>query len=642
MCGISGGWWTNPTQQLEQQIQQTLDRMTHRGPNDNGYELIPCGDATVVFGHTRLSIIDLSSGGHQPMLCDDGRYAMVFNGEIYNYVELKAELEGYGVQFKSQSDSEVLLQSFVYWGKDCLTRLEGMFAFVVYDKQEQTLFCARDPFGIKPFYYRLEKDSFAYASELPSLLALCDGAPKPNLQRAYDYLVYGEYDSNDETFIDGVKRLKPAQYITMKVGDTASAQIHTWWRAEDIKPGNLSYEDAVGKVRETFLDGVRLQLRSDVPLGVALSGGIDSSATVCAMRKVAPDADIHTFSYVAEDNHLSEENWIDRVNAFVGAKPNKVVAKGHELAEDLDKMIAAQGEPFSSTSIYAQYRVFGLAKSAGITVTLDGQGADELLAGYEGYPGQRMKSLIERGHFVGAASFLNQWRKWPNRSAKQGIAYLGQAMLPDSIYNYLRRKSGRGASPKWLDVNMMRSEGVQTIENRIKPDNHSRGSRVTGYLKYTLSRRNLPALLRHADRNAMAFSIESRVPFLTLRLAELLLSLPEEYLISPKGETKSIFRAAMRGVVPDDVLDRKDKIGFATPERDWLMQMKDTVRQWLMEAESVPFLNNDAILEAFDAIMATEKAFSWQVWRWVNYCRWYRMFIENGCVDLPKQGQITV
>lgn len=629
MCGISGGWWTRPSDQLEKKIQASLDKMEHRGPDDNGYVLLPCDSETVVFGHTRLSIIDLSSGGHQPMLTPDSRYTMVFNGEIYNYLELRGELQEKGIEFTTQSDSEVLLQAFIHWGKECLQRLDGMFAFIVFDTQDKTLFCARDPFGIKPLFYRAEKDCFVYSSELPSLLALCEEVAQPNLQRAYDYLVYGEYDSNSDTFIDGVKQLRPAQYMTMKVGDTSSINVSTWWRAEDVPLSNMTYEQAVTEVRTAFLDSVRLQLRSDVPLGVALSGGIDSSSTVCAMRKVAPEADIHTFSFVAEDSDLSEEKWVDRVNAFIGGKPNKVVATGHELANDLDKMIKVQGEPFGSTSIYAQYRVFCLAKAAGITVTLDGQGADELLAGYDGYPGQRLKSLLDNGQVIGAVKFLNNWRKWPNRSLKQGLAYLGQVLLPDFVYSSFRQLSGKGAKPAWLNMANLIQQGVVAKENRIKPSASIKGRRVTSYLKYTLSRRNLPALLRHADRNAMAFSIESRVPFLTLRFAELLLSLPEPFLISDKGETKHVFRDAMRGIVPDDVLDRRDKLGFSTPEKDWLMGMKETVRRWLNESENIPFINTDIMLQEFDQIIAGEKDFSWQVWRWVNYCRWYKLFIER-------------
>lgn len=629
MCGITGGWWAKPTDGLQTQVQRSLDKIAHRGPNDNGFDAITAEKATLVLGHTRLSIIDLSSAGHQPMHSNDGRHSLIFNGEIYNYIELREELKVAGIEFTSKSDTEVLLQAWRHWGSDCLRKLNGIFAFVVFDRQTQQLFCARDPFGVKPFFYRVEQEYFCFASELPALLAFDDIKPKPNLQRAYDYLVYGEYDSTDDTFVDGIKQLKPAQMLSMTVGDSQSLTLSTWWSAEDILPSKLSYNEAVAQVKSQFLKSVKLQLRSDVPLGVALSGGIDSSAVVCAMRTIAPEAKIHTFSYIAQDNHLSEESWVDRVNQYVGAESHKVVATAQDLALDLDEMIKTQGEPFGSTSIYAQYRVFQLAKSAGITVTLDGQGADELLAGYEGFPGQRLQSLVEKGRFVSAYQFAKNWSCWPNRSLKQGIGLMAQAMLPDSVYYYMRDKSGRGAKPAWLNINYLQGEGVVCTENRVRPPNGKAGARVQAYLQYSLSKRNLPALLRHADRNSMHFAIESRVPFLSLDLAELLLALPEKYLISNEGETKSIFRSAMRGIVPDDVLDRKDKVGFATPERDWLISMKDTVRQWLVDGMHIPLFNGDALLAEFDQIMAGKKQFSWQVWRWVNYCRWYQLFIKQ-------------
>jgi asparagine synthase (glutamine-hydrolysing) len=290
-------------------------------------------------------------------------------------------------------------------------------------------------------------------------------------------------------------------------------------------------------------------------------------------------------------------------------------------------MIRAQGEPFGSTSIYAQYRVFQLAKENGITVTLDGQGADEMLAGYSGYSGQRLRSLVETGHLLAASRFARAWAQWPGRSLSMAGKTLVGQLSQGALYQMLRTLHAGKSNPSWLNVATLHEQGVNTSFPRIQPTYTARGRRVVAALALALQQRGLPALLRHGDRNSMRFSVESRVPFLTLDMVDLLFSMPENYLISPQGETKSVFRAAMRGIVPDEVLDRRDKIGFATPEQDWLLSMAPTVRQWLQADLNLPFFNQAKILQEFDGIVAGKKPFSWQVWRWVNFCRWYSLFL---------------
>ncbi|MFC5695805.1 asparagine synthase (glutamine-hydrolyzing) [Pseudomonas sp. GCM10022186] len=625
MCGIVGGYWKGAEQGVEGRLDVALLRMHHRGPDDKGFELNNASNGIVALGHTRLSIIDLSSAGHQPMYSGDGRYAIVFNGEIYNYRELREELRTTGVQFHSDSDTEVLLQAWVAWGERCLARLQGMFAFVIHDRHAETLTCVRDAFGIKPFFYTWSPGRFAFASELPALLALLPNKPKIDWQRSYDYLVNADYDSQARTFIEGTYHLPPAHKMVLDLKSGMLAEPAPWWRPSPVQTSSLTFAQATEAVREQFLDNVRLHLRSDVPLGAALSGGIDSSAVVCAMRHVDPESPIHTFSFIADGSPLSEEYWVDQINAHVGATPHKFVATGGELIRDLDDMIRVQGEPFGSTSIYAQYRVFQKAKESGITVTLDGQGADELLAGYTGYPGLRLLSLLEGGQFGEAMRFARKWSQWPGRQQRHAWMHLMQLVMPDSVYDVAKGSIGKSNAPGWLNVDVLRESGVNLREARhgIRPD--GRGRRVIERLLSSLRHRGLPELLRHADRNSMRFSVESRVPFLTLPMAELLLGLPEHYLISPAGETKSVFRAAMRGIVPDHVLDRKDKIGFATPEKEWLTSVAPTIREWLRSSAEIPFLQHVRLLEGFDEMMAGRRPFSWQVWRWINYCKWYEM-----------------
>lgn len=628
MCGITGGWWPGRPAQLDERLSQALAAMHRRGPDDHGYELYTSQGGVTALGHTRLSIIDLSAAGHQPMQSQDKAVSIVFNGEIYNYRELRTELEPLGHRFVSGSDTEVLLAAWRQWGRACLPRLVGMFAFVVFDSARGTLTCVRDAFGIKPFFYTREQGSFLFASEVGAIKALKQERVQLDWQRAYDYLVHADYDSGAHSFLDGVLHLLPGHLVELDLTSGALGEPQRWWTPCIEERSDLSFADATEQLRERFLSSVRLHLRSDVPLGAALSGGIDSSAVVCAMRHVAPDLPINTFSYIAQGSAMSEEVWVDRVNQHVGARPHKVMVSGDELARDLDDMIAAQGEPFGSTSIYAQYRVFQLAREQGVTVTLDGQGADEMLAGYNGYPGQRLRSLLEKGRLAEAWHFLDQWARWPGRSRMAGAKRAAAEMSQGALYDVLRRLNGMDSLPRWIRSASLEERGIIRRYPRQLAQAGSAGRRVMAELALCLSQRGLPALLRHGDRNSMRFSVESRVPFLTLDMVELTLSMPESYLISPQGETKHIFRAAMRGIVPDDILDRRDKIGFATPEQEWLLGMAGQVRSWLVEELQLPFLDQAAMLAEFDRVVAGRQAFSWQVWRWINFCRWYRTFMD--------------
>jgi asparagine synthase (glutamine-hydrolysing) len=627
MCGILGGVWRNPQADHRRRVIAGMKRLAHRGPDDSGLSSQQVSGGHLHLAQTRLSIIDLSPAGHQPMMLENGRITMVYNGEIYNYKELRCELQQLGWQFTSQTDSEVLLKAWAAWGNECLPRLVGMFAFVIYDRQDNSLTCVRDGFGIKPLYYDISANGFVFASELPALLEIRTATPKADLDRAYHYLVHADYDSTHRSFVEDIKQLAPGTLVRLDLDTAQLGAPQRWWTPASGAPSTLSFNEAVAALREQFLDNIRLHLRSDVPLGAALSGGVDSSAVVCAMRHIAPDMPIHTFSYIPDAGHVSEERWVDIVNNQVGAISHKVRAGAQDFERDLDRIITVQGEPFGSTSVYAQYCVFRQAHADGITVTLDGQGADEVLAGYDGYPGHRILSLVEQGDLRGVAQFMRNWVNWPGRSYRSGAAHFGRQVAADAVYAWARRKSGRDFRPDWLQLALFEANGMDFAENRPARQSDFRGRRVIEQLRYSLQNRGMPHLLRHGDRNAMAFSIESRVPFLTIPLADFLLSLPESYLISQNGETKSVFRAAMRGIVPDSILDRRDKIGFATSEEIWFSQMRPQLRSWLEDADDVPFLDRHKLILRFDSIMQGEQKFDWQIWRWINYIRWYRNVI---------------
>jgi asparagine synthase (glutamine-hydrolysing) len=623
MCGILG-LWSPSAGHYPNVIARALDELVHRGPDDRGSEWYETPLGTLAFGHTRLSIIDLSSAGHQPMHSPCGRWSMIYNGEIYNYRELRAELQQQGEIFVTASDTEVLLRAWMRRGAAGLNRLVGMFAFAVLDRERQTLALVRDAFGIKPLFYQSNGKSFAFASESKALTALELARRRLNLQRAYEYLVLGGYDYGEETFIEGVRQLPPAHWLEMDLGTGRCGEPLRWWRPAIVERP-ITFANAAEELRERFLESVRLHLRSDVRLGAALSGGIDSSSVVCAMRWLEPDVPIHTFTFVARGSGVNEEKWADLVNGAARAEAHKVFVDPIELADDLDDMIRAQDEPFGGTSIYAQYRVFRRVCEEGVTVTLDGQGADELLAGYGGYPGPRLNSLIERGDIRGLLRLVMRWGRAPGRSRRQAVlALLGQR-VPARLRSAALSLVNRSVSPDWLDRRVLRDQGVRIEDPCLPRSSEGAGRRLVEALRGSLTERGLQSLLRHGDRNAMRWSVESRVPFLTVPLAEFLLSLPEEYLLSEQGDTKHVFRRAMRGIVPDAVLDRKDKIGFATPEQDWFIKIAPTVREWLADAPQLPFIRREVLRKRFDATLAGERPLDGTLWRFINFYRWFRI-----------------
>ncbi|HOW17996.1 MAG TPA: asparagine synthase (glutamine-hydrolyzing), partial [Phycisphaerae bacterium] len=423
MCGIAGLIVSPPDRVDRAFVPLALRKLAHRGPDDHGCLLywrsgvrpardwrddLPDAEAALV--HRRLSIIDLTEAGRQPMGSADGRYYIVFNGEIYNYVELREELEGLGHTFRSRSDTEVLLTACARWGTAALPRLVGMFAFAILDTRERRLLLARDFFGIKPLYYVVNKGRFAFASELKVLLEFADRPRRINPERLYQYLRYGYTDHGGETFLKDVRQVPPAHYLQIRLDKLDDAEPVRYWDVDPTTRADVSFEQAARRTRELFLENMRLHLRSDVPVGTALSGGIDSSAIVMAMRQLGgKDLDLHTFSYVADDEAVSEERWVDVVTEAAGAVTHKVRPVPEELLADLDALIYSQDEPFGSTRIYAQYRVFRLAREAGIKVMLDGQGADEILGGYRFYLAARLASLIRQGRWVQVITILDRW-----------------------------------------------------------------------------------------------------------------------------------------------------------------------------------------------------------------------------------------
>ncbi|MCL2122625.1 MAG: asparagine synthase (glutamine-hydrolyzing) [Desulfovibrionaceae bacterium] len=645
MSGIFG--WLVPPRHARHDMRRVasslFDALKERGPDDQGYvvfdrsgELIatekePAGGderpAGLLLGHARLAVMHAAEAGRRPVRSKDGRYTLVLNGEIFNSHELKLELAGLGVHFRGAADAEALLYALAHWGTACLTRLVGAFAFALHDARENTLLCARDFFGIKPLYWTQPEDgAFAFASELPALLRIPGVRRRLDWVQAYNFLAGSRIDVGGECLLQGIFQLKPAHCLLISAETGRIIREERYWQVPLPQAASISFEEAAEEARRLFLESVRLHLRSDVPLGFALSGGIDSSSVLCAARRLEPDMPLHTFTYVAADSaDISEERWADQAIKHTGAIAHKVVVSQDELQRDLDRLIMRQGEPFNSTSIYAQYRVFQLVRENGVIVTLDGQGADEMLAGYFGYPHYRLQTLLGKGQLWQALRFIHTCGKWPGRDHRNLFKRYIAPYVPRLLKFLAHRLVKKPLDPAWLNLEALRDrEALRFLS--WDPGIYSSPDKVREILAQQLTWAGLPNLLRHGDRNAMSFSVESRVPFCTKGLAEFFLSLPEEHLISDEGWTKAVFRRAMRGIVPDALLDRRDKIGFATPEKLWFFSMRDWVRENLDEARSSLLFNYQGLLAEWEAILEGRQPFDWRVWRWINYLRWKRLF----------------
>ena len=638
MCGIFGSLYNDNEDNKNIDYSKILNSIVHRGPDDQlikNYTISNKENLSkkiLTFGFVRLSIIDLSKDGCQPMYSNDKRYRIIFNGEIYNYLEIKKELEIKGYFFKTKTDTEVLLYAWVEWGLKCLKKVVGMFAFAIFDSKKNKLILARDAFGIKPLFYYYDKTTINFSSELPFLLKFKKKKENLNTQAIYDYFVYGDYDHNNETFYNNIYQLLPGHFISFNLDCIKSPKQRIWWKP-NIEDKKISYIDATKKLRSLFLESIKIHLRSDVPLGVLLSGGIDSSAIASAVKFLNPKQELHTFSYIASEDKISEEKYVDIINKDLNATSHKLkIQDFDEIDKDIDDLILKQGEPFGGTSIYAGYRLYKMVKEKGFKVILEGQGADEILAGYSGYPGQRLLSLIETKGFLKAHDYSKKYAKTHHCNYFFTWKSLAVLLFSDKILNFIYKLKNYflndfyiNHEPEWINKNYLKKKFIKFKKNKNILNKKYKGNRVKEAMINSITRNNLPALLRHSDRNSMAFSIESRVPFLTLPIVNFLLSLPEEYLISDDGLGKKIFRDAMRGIVSEEILNRKDKIGFATPEKKWFVENKEKIKKILMESKNIAILNKDKLLKNLDNMVDPKKPLDLRIWRYLNFTLWNKI-----------------
>jgi len=580
--------------------------------------------AEVRLGATRLAVQDLQARANQPMTSADGRFTIVLNGEITNYREIRAQLLTAGSSFRSSGDTEVLLEGWASRGAEVLTELEGFFAFALLDRAEERLVLARDPFGIKPLFIARDAHSTVFASELPSLLTLRRTGPSIAIATAVDYLLWGSYDRTQDTFIEGVRQVEQGTMLTFDLRRRQDASRRFWW--PDVAPVlPMSAGAAAAEARELLLESVRCNLRSDVPLGIALSGGLDSSALACAARRLQPDAPIRTFSYVEPGSPLSEERWSSLVAEHIGSSHHRIVIAPGDLSRDLDDLIRAQGEPFGSTSIYAQYRVYQRVRQEGVVVTLDGQGGDELFAGYDGYPGPHLAGLVRDGRPLAALRGFREWCRLPDASPVLGAQKIAAALAPglaQDVAGWSLRKEIASlhellAVPGTPIAPLLADALGERTGHRSPPDRS-----LALALRRALLVSGLSQLLRHGDRNSMHFSVESRVPFLDRRLVTLALGLPSRHLAPRSGVTKGLLREAMQGIVPDAVRMRTDKVGFRTPGERWLGREAGWAAGVVRDSGPLAFLRTDRVLAYLASDPAGRVPFDDAPWRLVNLYRW--------------------
>ncbi len=608
-------------------------RLTHRGPDDQGYlgfdgtliqahaKAPPNDPVQAMLAHRRLSIIDLSEGGHQPMSTPDGRYHIVFNGEIYNYLELRDQLKSQGHSFQSESDTEVLLTAFAHWGESCLRRLVGMFALAILDSQTTRLFIARDCFGIKPFYYTANDNRFAFASELKALMELPEVNRAVNPHAAYQFLRYALIDHSDATMFQDVHQLPPAHAAWVDLKHPSQCQPKPYWALHPETRHDISFDEAAQKLKSLFLESIQLHLRTDVPLGISISGGIDSSATAAAIRHLGgAAAQIHGFGFVADDPTLSEEPWIDRITEAARLKTHKTQPNASDRLAAIEHFLTAQDAPVGAASMLAQYFVFQKAHQHGIKVMLDGQGADELFAGYKTALSARLATLIRQGRWIAAQRLLGRIGRQTGLGHAKTLA-LG---LLKSMPGPWRRRAGRwlgmDRTAPWINLPWFANQGVN-VGMGIEVDDRKP---LRDHMLHATMQTSLPHQLHHGDRSAMAFSIESRVPFLTPDLAQFAFGLPEHYLIDAQGRSKAILRHALRGLVPDAILGRTDKIGFAAPQAEWLDGLRPFVESNLQDdaLDRVPGLDKDKLRLAWQNRGLHDNGLAHGIWRAVDLTRW--------------------
>jgi asparagine synthase (glutamine-hydrolysing) len=665
MCGIAG--ILSPSAEVLSSIYAMTDLLRHRGPDDEGYSLHGEGSAVAIagpdtpnsvhqanvpyrptvtrdraepppgchlaLGHRRLSILDLSALGHQPMAYQN-RFWIVFNGEIYNYLELRAELEASGCQFHSRTDTEVILAAYGRWGLACLPRFNGMWALALYDAVDRKLVLARDRFGVKPLYYWTTPECLAFASEIKAFACLPGWRPQINGQAVHDFLLSSLQDHSEQTMFAGVSQLQPGCCAVIDVqewrnklvkGQVRQLEATRWYQAQP-RPFPGSLEDAAKEFAALLTDSVRLRLRADVPVGSCLSGGLDSSSIVCVANRLLGTQKTgcrqQTFSACSEIKRFDERDYIEKVVAATAVEGHYVFPSFEELEKILDRLTWHQDEPFGSTSIFAQWTVFKLAESHRMKVMLDGQGADELFYGYPSFRRAFVTGLVRSGKRSLAWREARALRGNVSGGASLFSRACVDAAIPLSAHRGFRQWRRNRHPPAWMNPEVLGASYPGPLAGRFQQ--HATAQELSVEL---ISGGHLQMLLHWEDRNSMAHGVESRLPFLDYRLVEFALGLPDHFKIH-QGWSKAVLRRGMKNIVPDAVLQRKDKLAFVTPEEIWV---RNTGTAYFRDALAAAVRASKGILTSeaerlLEKMISGEAAYEGDAWRMISLGQWLQRF----------------
>jgi asparagine synthase (glutamine-hydrolysing) len=601
MCGISGilNFTGKPVDAL--QLKEMTRLIYHRGPDGDGIFI----DGNVGIGSNRLAIIDLRKIADMPLIDTDGRYVIVYNGEIFNYVELRNELLDKGYKFNTNSDTEVILNSYKEYGEECLDKFNGMWSFAIWDKNEKTLFCARDRYGIKPFYYYKNSEKFIFGSEIKQILS-CGVNKEPNDEVIYDYLIFNFIDHTEQTFFKDIFKLPAGHKITVKGNDFT---LKKWY---NLPYGNFMADtkNLYSEFYDLFYDSVRLRLRSDVEVGSCLSGGLDSSAIVCAMHDILHNEGKpgiqKTYTACFDDPLIDERKYVEEVIKQTNSTKYYLFPDITEFAADLDKLTYHQDEPYTGATVFSQWSVFKKIHETGIKVVLDGQGSDEILIGYFSFfPFHLKRNLLNPIKFV--SEYLNGVD-----TSQLGFSKFTQNFVYFNT-GFVRYRHVLSNSKSFVKQDFVESMDRRGIFNEMI----ATGSLETNRLS-NLWNISLPSLLRYEDKNSMAFSVEARIPFLDHRLVEYIFSIPYDLLIK-KGWTKNVLRQSLRGKIPEDIRMRKGKLAFSVPQKKWLKEIGDYVIQVFSEdVRSSKYIDSKKLIDSIKSGSFNDKilyrAFALEKW----------------------------
>lgn len=620
MCGIS-----LLINQQDNTIDSTLlhnmnEQIIHRGPDNHGVFM----EKNIGLGHRRLAIIDLSSAGKQPMSYWEN--TITYNGEIYNYIELRQELITKGYTFSTETDTEVILASYDYWGQECVHKFNGMWAFCLYDRKRQLIFCSRDRFGIKPFVYTTINNMFVAGSESKQFLNIPFFKPQLNHSTVFDFLFYKTLNTNEDTFLKGVKHLQAGHNLIYHL-DKHVFKIQKWYDLHQVKTldaKNISFEEAGKEFERLLSNSIKLRLRSDVKLGSCLSGGMDSSSIVC-LAKQGLDK-IYTVSSCYHDKNYDEQFFIDIVNQEVQGIPLKVFPNLTDLLSKnlLTKIVYHQDQPISSASHFSEYHVFSTAAQNNLTVMLDGQGADEYLAGYGEFFMFYWKFLLKSGQLHKLCSEVKARSNKQKQSISSNLNRFLNFLFLQNLKKRIKQKLGKIKKiPVWIDKELYQ----KNIKNdNVNPRNIKKWKDIHSISKHELLQYSLPYQLHSEDRNSMLHSIESRLPFLDVHLVEFCLSLPDEYKIKT-GTTKAILREGMKNILPPQILHRHDKMGFVAPEQKWVNEDTPIIREELKDAVlHLKGIITKDIINIFDKTINQNSNYNNLFFRIISLNHWVKSF----------------